>query len=412
MPVVAVAVADPQHVARARLRDGHPCGGGIVLRLGLVRHRDSHLPIRPRHQTRAVEGVGALRTPHVRAANARERVIHHGALRRNARHRRSRTVRVRAAGLGFGCSRRGCALSLLLLLEQLLRLGVKLRHQLFERRNGGFGLLLDARRLVSLLGGDALLLLKLDFRSLHFGAQVLGFLHHGGIVVVDVLEQVPVRDELLERRGAQHEIEQRGLARAVHAARPLAQPLLQIGDLRIGLVDAKLRVGDRLDGGLVLVERLVIGVRHHFQLVLHRQDACANGLGLGHLVGRRGIGEGKPWPQHRCCAKCGCPQKKRAAIHAARRLCHVRYLLAFLRPFGCNRTTTISRTRNSPPKPWHIFMLRSYYQVNSLFLDQVRPIAPCFAGSVRMKTALQNTPLPFASSGRSDGGRCRSERAV
>ena len=194
----------------------------------------------------------------------------------------------------------------------------------FQRLDGLLCLSFDARRLFGFFGSDTLLLFEFDLRRLHLGAQVFRLLHHRGIVVVDIVQQIPACGEFLERRGSQDDVERRGLAAAIHTARPLAQLVLQLGDLGVRFVDARLGVGNGLDGRFVLVERFVIVLAGDGQLLLHLVDASANGIGLGELVCGRGLGKSERRPQQRGRTQGSRAKYKRAAIEAAREISHAK----------------------------------------------------------------------------------------
>ena len=134
-------------------------------------------------------------------------------------------------------------------------------------------------------GGGAALLFERGLLLLGLGAQVLVALHELGIVIVDLVQQVPVRGELAERRGAEQQVQKRAGARAVHALRAVAQTGLHIGDLDVDLVDALLRLIGGLLGLSLLLERLTVVGRRLIELVLHGIERGQNRLRLG-LLGR------------------------------------------------------------------------------------------------------------------------------
>ncbi len=279
MAVVAVAVTDPQHIARLGFLDGKRCGGGIVQRLRLMRQGNSHLQIRPANQARAVEGLGAFGAPHVRAADAGERVVHHRPVRRDG-HRRD------AVGVLLANGRRRCgglfgAVAVLLGLECLLRLLVELLEDGLHVLHFLLRLVLDALCFLSRFRRSLFLLFQLHLVVGDLVAQGAVLLDHLLVVFVERLVHVQPRGEFLPRRRAHEQIDEGELAGLVHADAALGQAILQDRDALVGAVDALLGVLDRFDGLLVLVERRVVLLRGLGQLVLQRRDALVDGIGLG-----------------------------------------------------------------------------------------------------------------------------------
>ena len=60
------------------------------------------------------------------------------------------------------------------------------------------------------------------------------------VLVIEHIERIPVLQEVVERSRAQHDVQKRGLAVAVHAARAAAQALLELCDAHVVLVDLRL----------------------------------------------------------------------------------------------------------------------------------------------------------------------------
>ena len=90
-----------------------------------------------------------------------------------------------------------------------------------------------------------------SFLLLHLGTQVLRLLHEVGIVLVQSVEQIPVRGERLERSGAEQQVEQGAVTGTVHAAGASAKMTLQVGDLGVGLLDTRL-------GGIAIMFGLLL----------------------------------------------------------------------------------------------------------------------------------------------------------
>ena len=247
-----------------------------------MRQRNAHLQIRPAHQTRAVERLGALGAPHVRAADARERVIHHRAVRRN-RHRRD-IVRICTSDLRRRRLRRLGAIAVLHGFQRRFRLFVKLLENGLHGSHLLLRLVLDALGLLGCLLRRLLLQLELLLVGGHLVAQGLGLLDHALVVLVERVVHVQARGELLERRRAHEQVDHSELAGLVHAHGAFGQAILQRVDLRGSLVDAALRVVDGVHGRLVLVKRLVVGLCRLGQLVLQRCHALIHGVGLRQLL--------------------------------------------------------------------------------------------------------------------------------
>lgn len=155
------------------------------------------------------------------------------------------------------------------------------------------GLLLDGLGLLGLLGGDVALLLVDGLLRFHLGAQGLGFLHHVGVVLVHIVQEVPVRGEGLERGGSQKKIEERRRAGTVHGAGAVAELVLQLADARGSGIDATLSLIHAGLGIVALGFSRIEGDLGAVELLLHGVELLKCRVGLGLLLGGRdGVGFG------------------------------------------------------------------------------------------------------------------------
>ena len=149
------------------------------------------------------------------------------------------------------------------------------------------GLLLDGLGLLGLLGGDVALLLVDGLLGFHLGAQGLGFLHHVGVVLVHIVQEIPVRGEGLERGGSQKKIEERRRAGTVHGAGAVAELVLQLADARGSGIDATLSLVHAGLGIVALGFSRIEGDLGAVELLLHGVELLKCRVGLGLLLGGR-----------------------------------------------------------------------------------------------------------------------------
>ena len=282
MTVVPVAVADPQHVAGLRVLHGQLRRGRIVQRFRLMRQRDPDLQIRPTHQARAVERLRTLGAPHVRAADARKRVIHHRAVRRDG-HRWD-IVRISTPDLRRRRLRRLGAITVLHGFQRRPGLFIKLLENCLHGGHLLLRLVLDALGLLSRLLRRLLLQLKLLLVGGYLVAQGLGLLNHTLVVLVKRIVHVQARGEFLKRRRAHKQVDDGELACFAHTHGAFGQTILQRVDLRGSLVDMALGVFDGAHRGIVLVKGLVVSLRRLGQLALQRCHALIHGVCLRQLL--------------------------------------------------------------------------------------------------------------------------------
>ena len=196
-----------------------------------------------------------------------------------------------SAGLGCGeC--RGLA-GRLFLGEQLGRFLGQGVVGVLHLGDEALGLFLDGLGLLGLLGGDVALLLVDGLLRFHLGAQGLGFLHHVGVVLVHIVQEVPVRGEGLERGGSQKKIEERRRAGTVHGAGAVAELVLQLADARGSGIDATLSLVHAGLGIVALGFSRIEGDLGAVELLLHGVELLKCRVGLGLLLGGRdGVGFG------------------------------------------------------------------------------------------------------------------------
>ena len=180
--------------------------------------------------------------------------------------------------------RRFGAIAVLHRFQRRLRLFVKLLENGLHGGHLLLRLVLDALGLVGRLLRHLLLQLELLLVGCHLVAQGLGLLDHALVVLVERIVHVQARGELLERRRAHEQVDDGELARFVHAHGAFGQAVLQRVDLRGCLIDAALGVIDGAHRRLMLVKRLIVGLRRLGQLVLQRRHALVHGVCLRQLL--------------------------------------------------------------------------------------------------------------------------------
>ena len=155
-----------------------------------------------------------------------------------------------------------------------------------------FGLLLRSIGLFDLLLGDIGLVGIFLLLGLVVGAKILSLFDHLGIFFIQRGERIPVLREIVERIRAQNNVEERGLAIAIHVASALGKLILQLVDLRVVIVDFSLALVHLGDCLVVLLHGLVVIRGCSTELLAHRIQLLTSFVGLSLHIGRRRIGEG------------------------------------------------------------------------------------------------------------------------
>ena len=155
-----------------------------------------------------------------------------------------------------------------------------------------FSLLLRRIGLFDLLLGDIGLVGIFLLLGLVVGAKILSLLDHLGIFFIQRGERIPVLREIVERIRTQNNVEERGLAIAVHIAGALGKLILQLVDLRVVIVDFSLALVHLGDCLVVLLHGLVVIRGCSTELLAHRIQLLTSFVSLSLHIGRRRIGEG------------------------------------------------------------------------------------------------------------------------
>ena len=155
-----------------------------------------------------------------------------------------------------------------------------------------FSLLLRRIGLFDLLLGDIGLVGIFLLLSLVVGAKILSLFDHLGIFFIQRGERIPVLREIVERIRAQNNVEERGLAVAIHVASALGKLILKLVDLRVVIVDFSLALVHLGNCLVVLLHGLVVIRGCNTELLAHRIQLLTSFVGLSLHIGRRRIGEG------------------------------------------------------------------------------------------------------------------------
>ena len=159
--------------------------------------------------------------------------------------------------------------------------------------------------LFGLLGREGFLAGVFGLLGLDPIVQLLGLLHHIGIILVELLQKIPARSELFEAGGSEEQIEERQAAVAVHAVRTVAEPALQIGYFGVEFVDARLRILHARLGCVNVGKSLHVIVGCLVEVILQRIERNERCLRFGLFIGRRRLGECERGHSERHRKRCG-----------------------------------------------------------------------------------------------------------
>ena len=142
-----------------------------------------------------------------------------------------------------------------------------------------FQLFLGCLGVGELFRRDLFLLGVFGMGRLGFSLGVFVLLHQCGILLADALNGIPVGDEVVERLGAEDDVNHAHAAFAIDRIRAFSQLVARAFDERLGLIDALLGSIHGSNGSLVGVVCGVVALERFIVLRLKRIE-----LGL-HLVG-------------------------------------------------------------------------------------------------------------------------------
>ena len=137
--------------------------------------------------------------------------------------------------------------------------------------------------------GGLLAVLGLLFLSLR--TQIAGTGRKRGVVLVQAVEHVPTLRELLKRRGAKQQVDERRRAIAVHLTCTAAQTILDFADLSGKLVNFCLCCIALLDSRLVFLQAGKIALRCLVERDLHGRELVKDCLSFSlHLGSANSMG--------------------------------------------------------------------------------------------------------------------------
>ena len=142
-----------------------------------------------------------------------------------------------------------------------------------------------------LMGRFALLLAVFVALRFIIGAQFLGFGNHLRVVFVHPGKHVPVLHEVIERIGTQNNVEERGLAIAVHIVRAIAELPLKVFDALVVVVDFRLALVHLRRSGIMSVDRSGVIFDLLVQIGIELQQFLKCSIGLCLLFSCRWLSE-------------------------------------------------------------------------------------------------------------------------
>ena len=160
---------------------------------------------------------------------------------------------------------------------------------------GSFQLLLGGLGVGELFRCDLFLLGVFGMGRLSLGLGVFVLLHQCGILLADALNRIPVGNEVVERLGAEDDVDHAHAAFAINRIRTFGQLIARAFDERLSLVDALLRSIHGGNGslmgivcGVIALERFVVLRLKRIELGLHFVGfSLLRGGGGGEFVGFR-----------------------------------------------------------------------------------------------------------------------------
>ena len=153
---------------------------------------------------------------------------------------------------------------------------------------GSFQLLLGGLGVGELFRRDLFLLGVFGMSRLGLGLGVFVLLHQCGILLADALNRIPVGNEVVERLGAEDDVDHAHAAFAINRIRTFGQLIARAFDERLSLVDALLRSIHGGNGSLMGIVCGVIALERFVVLRLKRIELGLHFVGFGLLRGGGG----------------------------------------------------------------------------------------------------------------------------